>query len=208
MALSRSSCMLGAALLALPGAASAAPFSGLSLGIGAASHGMGVEAEFSGDSSSEDEVASEFGPALDLGIGARTSENVHVQAGVRAYSAELDTRVYPDDRVEMSGLRSVYGQVGYVLGDRNAIYGTFEFGRADVTVSKEQHEDSEVELDSFGFGVGYKRAFDDHVELFVELVNRDFQDVEVEYETGPDAGERTEYEIVGANVTAGFTFRF
>ena len=194
-------------LFLLSPVALAAPFAGLSVGIGASNQSLDMDAQFDFDDSTRSETARKSGPMLDIGYGGFISHTIHVQAGIRAYRVELEANLYDDDCVKLERENAAYGQVGYVFG-QNMVYGLMESGSADVMVATENYPTRNRDVSSFAFGVGYKRAFGDYVELFVEGLSRSYDMVDIHYEGGLYDGAKKDIELSGTSLTTGVMFRF
>lgn len=195
------------AMSLVPSVAEAAPFSGLSVGIGAANQSLDMDAQFDFDSSTRSASARKAGPMLDIGYGGFISHTIHVQGGIRAYRVELEANLYSDDCIKLERENTVYGQAGYVFG-QNLVYGLMESGSADVMVATEDYPDRNRDVGSFAYGLGYKRAVGDHVEFFVEGLARTYDMIDIHYERGEYEGAKKDIEMTASSVTAGVMFRF
>lgn len=194
--------VFAAVLLPLP--VGAAPFSGLSAGLGGAGYSLDVQARFGSDSSTHSETAHTTGALLDLGFGFLPSPNVHLQAGVRAYPIEM--KAHLEDCFMIDQHVAAYGQVGYVFDTSNMVYASFESGTADANPDTEDYP--EFSADTIAFGIGYKRALSTYLEVFVEGVNRTYGNISVRYDDGRYSDADKDVELASTNVAAGFLLRF
>lgn len=206
--MSRLSTFLPAAALLLPLPVGAAPFSGFAVGAGATNHSLNMDATFDLDNSTRSETVSEFGPFVDIGYGIRASRSIHVQAGVRAHDVELEANLYDDDCVKAESHTAAYGQIGYIFGDSNMVYGIFESGSADVLVATEDYPNENFDASTFAFGLGYKRGFGDSFEVFVEGTNRTYDNLHIHYDGGEYDGAKKDIDLDSTNLTTGVMYRF
>lgn len=198
----------------MPTQANGDAFTGLGIGGSLGSHNLEVEVDrtfsplYGGGSGTESD------DSTGSGIGARLTymgsiDNLGYAFGIQYQDFDIGVDIDPDAEFVAEDLLAFIGHFGYMSG-QNFVYGIVELGSMDLEYNVEGFSGVSDDLGSFGLGIGYARALEENAMIFVELVGRSLQELEVTFRdtAGDEIGTDELDDTTIGSLSVGFEFRF
>lgn len=198
----------------MPAQANGDAFTGLGIGGSLGRHNLEVEV----DSTRSPVFGGGFGTRSNdspgSGIGARLTymgsiDNLGYAIGIQYQDFDIGVDINPDTEFVAEDLLAYIGHFGYVSG-QNFVYGIVELGSMDFEYNVDGFSGVSGDLSSFGLGIGYARALEENAMIFVELVGRSLQGLEVTFRDtdGSEIGTDVLDDTTIGSLSVGFEFRF